>query len=148
MELLKNEEVLMDGDNKQIVLTTHRIRQENKSFGQINIVSIMLEDVTSCEYVKTSKPIFLLIGILFNCFAFFIGFDKGEEFFKVSGGIFLLGILFVYFYFINNKRGLFISSPSSKIKINTRGMKDENIKSFIDKLEIAKNDRYINQKSY
>ena len=44
MNLMINEKVLMDGDHKQITLTTHRIRQENKSWGQLDLVSIMLEE--------------------------------------------------------------------------------------------------------
>ena len=147
MNLMTDEKVLMDGDHKQITLTTHRIRQENKSWGQLDLVSIMLEEVTSCEYIKRSKPIFLIIGILIGGTALYIGGQGGYDAQNISTGLLLLGLLLVIFYFFTIKRGLFISSPTAKIKLDTNGMKDENIKSFIDKLEVAKNDRLLGLKS-
>jgi hypothetical protein len=147
MNLMTDEKVLMDGDYKQITLTTHRIRQENKSWGQVDLVSIMLEEVTSCEYSKKSRPIFLIIGLLFVGFAIFIGGQDGSDAQNIAGIALLVGLLLIVFYFFTIKRGLLISSATAKIRLNTKGMKDENIKSFIDKLEVAKNDRLLGLKS-
>jgi hypothetical protein len=147
MNLMTDEKVLMDGDHKQITLTTHRIRQENKSWGQLDLVSIMLEEVTSCEYSRKSRPIFLITGILLGAFAVFFGLQGDSNNESIFGGLLLLGLLLIIFYFFTIKRGLFISSATAKIKLNTKGMKDENIKSFIDKIELAKNDRLLGLKS-
>jgi len=142
MNLITDEKILMDGDYKQIILTTHRIRQEIKSWGQIDLVSIMLEDVTSCEYSKKSNPIFLILGILVCGFGVFTGTQGGgSEALNISGGILLAGIILILVFFFTIKHGLFISSASSKIKLNTKGMKYDNIKAFIDKLESAKSER-------
>jgi hypothetical protein len=147
MNLMTNEKILMEDDHKQITLTTHRIRQENKSWGHLMLISIMLEEVTSCEYRKKSRPIFLIIGILLGGFAVFIAGQGGEDAPSISGGLLLLGLVLIVFYFFTIKRGLFISSATAKIKLNTKGMKDENIKSFINKLEVAKNYRLLGLKS-
>lgn len=143
MNLMIDEKILMDGDNKQITLTTHRIRQENKKWGKLDLISIMLEQVTSCQYSKKSKPIFLIIGFLLFGLAFIIGSQEGEDGPVIASGIALIGLVLIIIYFFTIERGLFISSATAKIKLNTKGMKDENIKLFIDKLEVAKNNRLL-----
>jgi len=147
MNLFKDETILMEGDYKQLTLTTHRIRQENRVWGSVCLVSIMLENVTSCEYVKKSKPMYLIVGILILGFALYIGGNGGgRETQNIAAGILLLGAGFIWIYFYTLKRGLFISSASAKIILDTKGMKYENIKLFIEKLEAAKNNRLINLK--
>lgn len=143
MNLMIDEKILMDGDNKQITLTTHRVRQENKKWGKLDLISIMLEQVTSCQYSKKSKPIFLIIGFLLFGLAFIIGSQEGEDGPVIASGIALFGLVLIIIYFFTIERGLFISSATAKIKLNTKGMKDENIKLFIDKLEVAKNNRLL-----
>ena len=138
MILMTDEKIIMEGDYKQIILTTHRIRQENKVWGNINITSIMLEQVNSCEYKKKSKPIYLIVGILFLISGYMYRENGAPD---IASGFGLFGLLLFLIYPFTRKRGLFISSASAKIVVNTKGFKDENIKSFIDKLEIAKNDR-------
>jgi hypothetical protein len=138
MNLLPEEKILMEGDNKQITLTTHRIRQENKSWGKIDLTSIMLEHVTSCEYIKKSQPLFLILGILLAALGLLFGNEKEE----LGIGLLFFSFMLFIIYFFTIKRGLFISSASAKVILNTKGMKDDNIKSFIDKLEAAKNDRF------
>jgi hypothetical protein len=145
--LMTGETILMEGDNKQITLTTHRIRQENETWGQLNLVSIMLEHVTSCEYSKKSRPIFLITGLLLSGFALYIESQNEGVARSISGSILLFGIVLIIAYFFTIKRGLFISSATAKIKLDTKGMKDENIKSLIDKLEVAKNDRFLTLKN-
>ncbi len=142
-----DEKILMDGDYKQITLTTHRIRQEKKTWGQVDLVSIMLEQVTSCEYSKKSRPLFLIVGLLTVGLAFYTLSQGGGDTKEIAGGLVLFGLVFIIIYFFTFKHGLFISSASAKIKLNTKGMKDENIKSFIDKLEVAKNNRLLGFKS-
>ncbi len=140
---MTDEQILMDGDYKQITLTTHRIRQESKSWGKVNLTSIMLEHVTSCEYSKKSSLILLLIGILVAGFGVAISVKGGMDAQNIGAGLLLAGVVLIIIYFFTIKRGLFISSASGKVILNTTGMKDENIKSFIDKLEEAKNKRLL-----
>lgn len=139
MNLISNEEILMYGDNKQITLTTHRIRQENTEWGKLHLSSIMLEHITSCEYSRKSNPVLVLFGIGLICIGVYFDNNNSQE---PAAGFFIIGILLIIGYFYTTKRGLTISSPSAKITLNTKGMKDENIKLFIDNLESAKNERY------
>lgn len=141
-----DEKILMDGDNKQIILTTHRVRQEKKIWGRVDLVSIMLEQITSCHYSRRSKPVFFIVGLLVIVLAYITGIQGGEDVQTIAGGLILVGLILIIIYFFTIKRGLYISSPTAKIKLNTKGMKDENIKSFIDKLEVAKNDRLLGLK--
>lgn len=143
MDLMTEEKIIMEGDYNQITLSTHRIRQEYKTWFETELVSIMLEKVTSCEYSKKSRPIFLIIGLLLWVFSFIYGGIEGSGAQEISLGLLFCGLVLIIIYFMTINRGLFISSATAKIKINTKGMKDENIKAFIDKLEIAKNDRLL-----
>jgi hypothetical protein len=147
MNLMTDEKVLMNGDYKQVNLTTHRIRQEIKSWGQVGLTSIMLEEVTSCEFSKKSRPLFLIIGLLLVGITLYSGSPVGGDVQSIQSVFLLVGIILIVSYFSTIKRGLFISSPTAKIIINTDGMKYENVKLFIEKLEEAKNERFLLLKS-
>jgi hypothetical protein len=138
MKLINNEVNILESDDKTVVLTSHRIRQENKQWGKMQIKSVMLEHVTSCEYDRKSNPIFLIIGLVVLVFAAGLSFggNSGQgDIGIISAGV---GIVLLIFYFITIRKGLIVSSPSAKIVMNTNGMKDESIRTFIDKLEEAK----------
>lgn len=136
MKLINNEVNILVSDDRSIVLTSHRIRQENKQWGKMQIKSIMLQDVTSCEYDKKSFPVFLLVGIMILAFGVYMMYGShNDEMGLLAGGI---GLVMIIFYWITIRKGLIVSSPSAKIIMNTNGMQDENIKTFIDKLEEAK----------
>jgi hypothetical protein len=141
MKMLENETKLMEGDNKQIILTSHRIRQEYRIFGKLRLKSIMLEHITSCEYDKKSNPLLLIIGILAIGFGIAVlnSIGHNEELIGIISII--AGTILIIAYLTTIKKLLYISSPSAKILINTDGMKDENIIAFIDRIEEAKNDR-------
>lgn len=141
MNLMKDEKVLTSYGDNYITLTNYRIRQEIKSWGQINLKSIMLEQITSCEYRKRSSPLFLIIGLLIIGVAIF--FLNETEF---SIGFFSIGFILIILYFFSLKRGLYISSASGKIIINTTGMKNNEVKNIIEVLESAKNDRFLYKK--
>lgn len=137
MKLIDNETKLLESDDKSVTLTSHRIRQENKQWGKMQIKSIMLEHVTSCEYDRKSNPMLLIIGLVFLVFG--AGLAFGGNYGQGEIGLIAIGtgLILVVFYWITIRKGLIVSSPSSKIIMNTNGMKDDNIKLFIDKLEEA-----------
>jgi hypothetical protein len=145
MKMISNETVLMETTDKEIVLTSHRIRQENKQWGKLQIRSIMLENVTSCEYNRKSNPLLLIGGVVAIFFAFFMESSGGLN--QRSMGVVILGIglALILIYWFTTKQKLMISSSSITIMINTNGLKEDNIKAFINKLETAKNDRYLTQ---
>jgi len=141
MKLMDKESLLLESDDKQIFLTSHRIRQESKQWGKLKIKSIMLEHVSSCEYVKTSQPLFLILGIIGLILGIALIISGEHSSVQIAGVSILVGICFLLTYWMSTKKVLFVSSSSSKILINTVRLKDENIKAFINTLETAKNER-------
>lgn len=138
MKLIINEVKILESDDKSVVLTSHRIRQENKQWGKMQIKSLMLEHITSCEYDRKSNPIFLIIGLIAFVFGAGLSFGGGNQQSEMGIISAVIGFVLLIFYWITIRKGLIVSSPSAKIIMNTNGMKDESIKSFIDKLEEAK----------
>lgn len=142
MKLIDNEVRILVSDDKTIVLTSKRIRQENKQWGKLQIKSIMLEHVTSCEYDRKSNPIFLVVGFVFIAFAAASSFSGGHDWEEIALLAGCMGLLFIIFFWMTIRKALIVSSPTTKILMNTNGMEDESIKTFIDKLEEAKADSY------
>jgi hypothetical protein len=141
MKLIDNETKILESDDKSIILTSHRIRQESKQWGKMQIKSIMLEHVSSCEYDRKSNPIYLIIGLIAMIFGAGLAFGGNQGEIGLIGVA--IGFVLLIFYWITIRKGLLVSSSSAKIVMNTNGMKDENIKTFIDKLEEAKNIRLV-----
>ncbi len=145
MNLINNETIVMEagGEKASIILTSHRIRQEGKSWSHLQIKSISLEHISSCEYQKTSKPILLILGILGIIFG---GIEISSSHYSNGNAILFiaLGIILVIAYFLSFSKGIIVASNSMKIRINTTGMKEENIQTFITKLEMSKENKRIN----
>ena len=136
MELMNNENVVSESDNKEIVLTTHRIRHSIKRWGKSRITSIMLEELDSCEIRTISSPLFLFFAALIALGGFIIGDD-----FVVYG--FVVGLLFAAFYYFTRFQVISLKSSSSIINLRTTGMSLEMARSFIDTVEATKQNRYL-----
>ncbi|MFH1321247.1 MAG: hypothetical protein ABII90_11440, partial [Bacteroidota bacterium] len=63
MKLFDGEEILFTSKNKRFILTTHRLRNEHKSFWGSVIKSILHEELTSCE-LRTIIPYRLLWKVI------------------------------------------------------------------------------------
>jgi len=138
MKYMQNELPLLESDDKSIVLTTHRIRQQDKQWGKLHMKSIMLQHVSSCEYKRESNPLYLILGLIAVVFGFIIGSRGGHDSGTITVLSFAFGIGFLAMYRLTAKKGLLVSSSSTKILMNTSHMKDESIVAFVNKLEEAK----------
>jgi len=101
----------------------------------------MLEHVTSCEIAKRSNPIFLVLAAL----AFVVGgivSAKAEETAPLIIGI-IVAVVFVVFYFATRSQVLAVSSPSSRITIDTKDIPLEKVLQVIDEVEAAKDRRLV-----
>ncbi|MGY4537405.1 hypothetical protein ACVW0P_001824 [Mucilaginibacter sp. UYNi724] len=63
-QLLPEESVLFFTENGMVTLTTHRIRYNNKIWGQSNFISIMLEKISSVQVLSISYPLLWILGVL------------------------------------------------------------------------------------
>ncbi|MEA5405479.1 hypothetical protein VB776_21245 [Arcicella sp. DC2W] len=135
MKLFPNEKIVLESDNKSIILTTHRIFQQSDGLGSQETTSIMLEHISSCQtYVQFN---WILIGIAICVGMFSLGSGSIEL------GIFLCGVLLATFY-LTKKSMILIKSPTATIKIDTGNMNTEAISKFVDKVEQTKYERVTN----
>ena len=141
MQLFNDENLIVKSNEDKVILTSHRISYNDSSFASTTKQTIMLEHITSCESKETTKTI-LLVLVIVCLVLLFISTGGGD--FKNLGPIGMAGaILFGVFYFKSKRSSVIISSPSTKIVINTKGMKSDAINRFIDQVEKAKHERLM-----
>ena len=142
MNLMKNESLIIESSDNNLTLTTHRIRYQAESLGKVEIKSIMLEELTSCSLSRSAFIPFLLLGILSFILGLIINVLIPNTLWALILGI-ILALGFSIAYFLSREQSLLFTSPGISIKINTEKMNAETAKSFIDKVETAKNERYL-----
>jgi hypothetical protein len=141
MDYLPDEKLLIESDNKTLVLTTHRVRYDaiGKSGGwadRTELVSIMLEELASCAITRTSYPLLLLLALAGLVLALLV-----ED--RAIVGI-ALAVLFAGGFFLSQRQVLLLtSSGGSSIQINTGGMNLQDVRDFVDEIEKAKNQRFL-----
>jgi hypothetical protein len=131
MKLMNDEKKVLEFDEGQLVLTSHRVRFDASAAGQRKIVSIMLDELCSCELNYKSHIILILLAVLSVIFGFVGGLSA------IAPGI-IGAIVFAIAYFFTRKQVLSLSSAGAAINIEAKGMKSEDIKDFIDAVELAK----------
>ena len=136
IELLEHEELITESGNKELVLTTHRIRHYSSD---THITSIMIEKISSVEVNYQSWIILLLLGLGFACFGMVAGYNNTPGM-MLPG--FVIGLFFIIAYFITRTHVVTISSGGgAKIIFATKGMNTETLLAFIHKIEQAKSNR-------
>lgn len=136
MKLMNGEYIISESDNKDIVLTTHRVRYSIKRGGTARVTSIMLEELDSCELRSISSPSLLVVAAIVVLGGFVIGSNY------IVYGL-LAALPFVIFYYFSRNQVISLKSSSSEINVQTVGMSLEVSKSFIDTVEAAKHSRYL-----
>jgi hypothetical protein len=131
MNLMNDEKNIIESDKGQLVLTSHRVRFDVSTAGQRKIVSIMLDELCSCELNYKSHIILILLAVLSVLFGFVGGSDA------IVAGI-IGAIVFAIAYFLTRKQMLSLSSAGAVINVEAKGMKSEDVKDFIDAVELAK----------
>lgn len=117
MNAFENEKLILESDNKQIRLTSHRLRYYETPKRNSNFTSIMLDKVSSIEltYYKSSFWI-LILGILTIPI--------------------LLGLILLYIFFTSKRHVISVTPDGGKpIIFETKGMKRDFLDDFIDKVE-------------
>src|SRR5260370_2637818 len=62
LNLLPGETVIAHADRGPPLLTSNRVWYYSKAFGESHTVGIMLEDLTCCDFARTSKPWLLALA--------------------------------------------------------------------------------------
>lgn len=142
MNHMPDEKILLESDPKGLILTTHRIRSEDEAMGNARIKSIMLEELASCAIVQSSNNLLLglaalclLIGVLITASS------RGDSGPLAIG--FVIALILVLAYFVSRQQVLELASAGATIRTDTKGMKLQAVEQFIDRVEAAKNERYL-----
>jgi len=141
MKLINGEEKLLEVNGDELVLTTHRIRNETKSFGKRTITSLLLDELSSCQLSHRSHPlllVFAFVGFIATIFAFFVHLNIAELAIILTVSLVLAAI-----FFITRKQVIKFDTAGASIIVKTKGMKPEIIKEFIDEAEIAKDAKKV-----
>lgn len=118
MESLENETLITESNNRQILLTTHRLRYHQSISKNSNFTSIMLDKISSIELTYHSNIWLLIIGILTLPF--------------------LIGIILIILFFTTKKHIVRITPDGgTSIVFETKGMKRDFLEDFINKVEDA-----------
>lgn len=131
MKFIDGEEKILESNNGELVLTTHRVRLDTKSLGKRRITSILLHELCSCELSHRSYPILLLIAVI----GLVVAATGSSEAMSAGAAITIISLIS---FFISRKQVLSLATPGAPIIMETKGMKPEKIKEFIDETEIAK----------
>lgn len=133
---MQGETIITKSDNGLIELTNYKIRLQSESFGQSEIVSILLTEVSAIQvHFKSYVPAFIA-GILFLLVG--IGMGAGS-----AGGpfllFFLLGVALLIYYFYTRKHVVSVVSRSGlSLDFESKGMRRDAMKKFINQIEEAK----------
>jgi hypothetical protein len=119
MQGIENEKVILESDNHQLRLTTHRLRYHETARSNSDFTSIMLDKISSIELTYYKSSIWLLIiGIITLPI--------------------LVGIVLIIMFFKSKRHVVSVTPDGGKpIIFLTNGMKREFLENFIDKVEAA-----------
>ena len=132
LSLFPDEILLTESSDGSVTLTTQRIYKEEKQLGSSYSQSIMLEHITSCENSSKSQVWLLVLGLLLLILGLL-----------AKSPVALVSIVFIGLYSFTKKSLVIISSPSTKMELKVNGMKQEQVQSFINKVEHAKHKRLL-----
>ena len=134
MFMLPNEAIILESDGKTLVLTSHRVRYRASAWGAEEVISIMLDEVSSCGLIHNSYPILLILAAVSG-----LGFASGLGGQRV--GWLVICALLVGGYFATRRQVLAIASAGHTIKSAIAGMNTNAVMKFLEEVEAAKNAR-------
>ena len=139
MSELDNERMVMEAENRSLTVTSHRIRQVSRGGGKVNLVSIMLEAVTSCELTYTTYPALLVLSGI--CILAGLVTYKSADLATLAIWLLVAGI-FAVLYLIFRRQVLRVASPTAHIDVLLSSISHDAATGVIDTIERAKDRRY------
>jgi hypothetical protein len=140
-QLLPEESVLSFTENGMVTLTTHRVRYNNKIWGQSNFISIMLEKISSVQVLSISYPLLWILGALTVVAGLALATTRNGGTPEVIISLFIAFFLIVG-YFISRRHICTITSDGgSRIIFRTENMPTAALINFVHQIEAAKHKR-------
>ena len=130
--MLPGERVILESDAKTLVLTSHRVRYHATGWGSSKVISIMLEEVSSCGLVRVSHPGLLLLAAV--CGLTLVAVED-----ELRPILLVMGLALVVAFLFTRRNILAIASSGHTIATPTSGMSTANVMMFIEQTEAAKN---------
>lgn len=142
MNLIAGEKILLESSPRGLVLTSHRIRSIKQGVGTGEVMSIMLEELSSCAVERKSEPSLLFIALFIV-----VASPVVEVTSRGTGAIAIavvVAVILVIIYLSSRAQILTLTSTSgAKISRSTKGMSNQSVEEFITAAETAKNARYL-----
>lgn len=131
MKLFDNEKLLMESDKGIILLTNKRIRYYHNA-KKSDYTSIVLKNISSIKVDMYQKSYMYFIGGIVAIFSeFLIPLN-------MNGLGALIGIALLFIFFSSRKHVILIDSKGGQpILFATKGIKDEFVADFVNKIENA-----------
>lgn len=140
-QLLPEESVLSFTENGMVTLTTHRVRYNNKVWGQSNFISMMLEKISSIQVLSTSYPLLWILGVLIGVISLTMAATKNIGAPELTISLFAAFFLIVGYFMSRRHVCTITSDGASKIIFRTESMPTEALIDFVSKIEGAKHKR-------
>lgn len=141
-QLLPEESVLFFTENGMVTLTTHRVRYNNKIWGQSNFISIMLEKISAVQVLSISYPLLWILGALTGVAGLLLATSHNGSH---NGGTpeVVISLFIAFFlivgYFISRRHVCTITSDGGgKIIFRTENMPTAALIDFVHQIEAAK----------
>jgi len=134
---LPGERLLLELHDGDFTLTTHRLRHRSERIGGSSIVSIMLEELTSCSLTRRTKP--WLLAMAFAMFVLgVLAVGRQDSFW---GGA-IAAVVFVVAYMTTRRTVLAFASSGERVLIDVGSTPIDAVTRIINQVEAAKNARH------
>ena len=134
IKLFEGEKIVSQSEHRlvEITLTTNRICYEYSVWGYSYYQNIPLEHITSYENKYASRILFAMLSVI----CLIVGISISTEIsFRVG---FFLFFVFAIIYVLSRQNNIIVSSPSTRMKIDVKGLEKEKIIDFINLIEETK----------
>lgn len=135
-ELFHDESIIYQSNNAIVTLTNKRLRYQDKSSSVIEVVSILLQNISAIEVQSRKYPILLVfaaIAALFGIFA--LSMDMYDSI-EIGTSFFIgCGVLILMYMFIRRSFVSVHPHGGRKLEFTTSGMKHEKVMEFVNKVE-------------
>lgn len=132
--MLNNEKIILRSDNNLITLTNYRIRLRDSSWGKANIVSILLQNISSIEVKYKANIYYFVLSIIFFFSALILQISSN---YQIVVYAVILGLVALGLFFYTRKHFVLVSSKggNNTIAFETKSMSTDKIVEFVDEVE-------------